>query len=52
MIRYHARWVLPITAPPIEHGTVAVEGRSIAYRLPDAVAAYIRAQRLYRADGS
>jgi 5-methylthioadenosine/S-adenosylhomocysteine deaminase len=31
VIRYHARWVLPITAPPIESGTVAVEGRSIRY---------------------
>jgi nicotinate-nucleotide adenylyltransferase len=27
------------------------EGRSIAYRLPEAVSAYIRAKRLYRADG-
>jgi nicotinate-nucleotide adenylyltransferase len=28
------------------------EGRSTAYRLPEAVAAYIQAKRLYRADGS
>ena len=29
MIRYHARWVLPITAPAIEHGTVGVENGRI-----------------------
>jgi len=28
------------------------EGRSIAYRLPEAVDAYIRARRLYRGGGS
>ena len=27
---YSARWVLPVTAPPIEHGAVAVEGQRIA----------------------
>ena len=31
MIQYHARWVLPITAPPIEHGVVAVDDDRIAY---------------------
>jgi cytosine/adenosine deaminase-related metal-dependent hydrolase len=33
VIRYHARWVLPISAPPIEGGTVAVaeEAGRIAY---------------------
>ena len=31
MIRYHAPWVLPITAPPVRDGTVAVEGERIAY---------------------
>ncbi|MDQ3697230.1 MAG: amidohydrolase family protein [Gemmatimonadota bacterium] len=31
MIRYHARWVLPVTRPPIENGTVAVDGERIAY---------------------
>ena len=31
MIRYHARWLFPVTAPPVEHGTVAVSGRRIAY---------------------
>lgn len=31
MIRYHARWLLPVTAPPIEQGTVAVSGGRIAY---------------------
>ena len=25
-VRYHAKWVLPITAPAIENGTVIVEG--------------------------
>ena len=31
MIRYHARWVLPISAAPIENGTVAVSEGRIAY---------------------
>jgi cytosine/adenosine deaminase-related metal-dependent hydrolase len=31
MIRYHARWVVPVTAPPIAGGTVAVAGERIAY---------------------
>lgn len=31
MIRYHARWVVPVTAPPIEDGTVAVDNGRIAY---------------------
>jgi 5-methylthioadenosine/S-adenosylhomocysteine deaminase len=29
--RYHAAWVLPITAPPLRGGTVAVSGSRIAY---------------------
>lgn len=28
-IRYHARWVVPITAPPLEHGWVEVEDGTI-----------------------
>lgn len=31
MIRYHARWVLPISAPAFENGTVAVANGRIAY---------------------
>ena len=31
MIRYHARYVLPMTSAPIERGTVAVDGERIAY---------------------
>lgn len=31
MIEYHARWVLPISEPPIEHGTVGVEDGRIAF---------------------
>lgn len=31
MIRYRARHVLPVTAPPIHDGTVAVDGDRIAY---------------------
>jgi cytosine/adenosine deaminase-related metal-dependent hydrolase len=31
VIRYHARWVLPITAPPIEGGVVAVDGERIIH---------------------
>ena len=38
MKRYHARWVLPITAPPIEHGTVAVHAGRIAWVGPRAAA--------------
>jgi 5-methylthioadenosine/S-adenosylhomocysteine deaminase len=30
-MRYHARWVLPITQPPIENGTVVVSDGVIAY---------------------
>jgi 5-methylthioadenosine/S-adenosylhomocysteine deaminase len=36
MIRYHARWVLPVTAPPIARGTVAIDGERIAYVGPHA----------------
>jgi cytosine/adenosine deaminase-related metal-dependent hydrolase len=31
VIRYHARWVLPIARPPIAHATVAVDGSRIVY---------------------
>jgi cytosine/adenosine deaminase-related metal-dependent hydrolase len=31
MIRYHARWVVPITAPPIARGIVGVDGERITY---------------------
>ena len=31
MIRYHARWVLPISSPPIEHGTVVEREGRIVY---------------------
>ncbi len=30
-MRYHARWVLPIAAPPIENGTVVESGGLITY---------------------
>jgi len=36
VIRYHARWVLPISAPPFENGTVAVADGRIAYVGPRA----------------
>lgn len=38
MILYHARWVLPVTAHPIEHGVVAVDGGRIAWVGPRAAA--------------
>jgi cytosine/adenosine deaminase-related metal-dependent hydrolase len=31
MTRYHARWVCPISAPPVAHGTVVEEGGRIRY---------------------
>ena len=31
MIRYHAAWVVPISAPPIRNGTVVEDGGRIAY---------------------
>lgn len=31
MRRYHAEWVVPVAAPPIRGGTVAVDGARIAY---------------------
>jgi 5-methylthioadenosine/S-adenosylhomocysteine deaminase len=37
-MRYHARWVLPITQPPIENGTVVEEGGVITYVGPRAMA--------------
>jgi cytosine/adenosine deaminase-related metal-dependent hydrolase len=36
VIRYHARWVLPISAAPIENGTVAVSDGRIMYVGPRA----------------
>jgi len=41
---------LPISASDLRRRVR--EGRSIAYRLPEAVGAYIRAERLYRVEGS
>jgi len=38
MKRYHARWVVPITAPSIHNGTVAVNDGRIAYVGPRAQA--------------
>jgi 5-methylthioadenosine/S-adenosylhomocysteine deaminase len=35
-MRYHARWVLPITQPPIENGTVVESGGKITYVGPRA----------------
>jgi nicotinate-nucleotide adenylyltransferase len=40
---------LPISASDLR--ARVREGRSLAYRMPDAVAAYIRARRLYTGDG-
>src|SRR3982751_3628608 len=37
-MRYHARWVLPITQPPIENGTVVENAGSITYVGPRASA--------------
>src|SRR6185295_9498736 len=31
MIRYHARWVVPISSPPLEHATVVEHDGRIAY---------------------
>ena len=36
MINYHARWVVPVTRPPLAHATVSVEGSRIAYVGPRA----------------
>ena len=37
-MRYHARWVLPITQPPIEHGTVVESDGLITYVGPRSAA--------------
>ena len=31
MLRYHAKWVIPVCSPPIRDGVVAVDGTRIAY---------------------
>ena len=31
MLRYHAKWVIPVSSPPIRDGVVAVEGTRITY---------------------
>ena len=36
MIRYHARWIIPISAPPFEDGTVAVDDGRIHFVGPRA----------------
>ena len=36
MIRYHARWVLPVGAPAVRDGTVVVDGACIAWVGPRA----------------
>ena len=36
MKRYHARWVVPVSGPPIADATVVVEGRRIVYVGPRA----------------
>ncbi len=37
-VRYHARWVVPIATPPIEHGTLIVQDDRIAWVGPTAQA--------------
>ena len=36
MRRYHARWIVPVSSPPIRDGTVAVQAGRIAYVGPRA----------------
>ncbi|HUF29893.1 MAG TPA: amidohydrolase family protein, partial [Gemmatimonadaceae bacterium] len=36
MRRYHARWILPVSSPPLNDGTVAVHGERITYVGPRA----------------
>ncbi len=38
MINYHARWVIPVTRPPLADATVSVSGVRIAYVGPRAAA--------------
>lgn len=37
-VRYHARWVVPISTPPIEHGTLVVQDDRIVWVGPSAQA--------------
>jgi cytosine/adenosine deaminase-related metal-dependent hydrolase len=38
MTRYHARWILPVSAPPIQDGTLVEQGGRIVYVGPRASA--------------
>lgn len=51
MIRYHARWVIPVSAPALEDGTVAVADGRIAYVGPRSGAPAARAAAGGRSGG-